>query len=203
MTKPIEKWESLHPVILPVTEKITALSGRKKQSEMSSHARKALFLSAGISDVMLGELRKGERGNPLPSNGIFWSVSHTFDYVAAVAAPFPIGVDIERIKRFTPSLKMQIASREEWQLAENVDELLFCRFWTSKEAVLKVVGEGLRGLSKCSVSEIVDEAHLNVTFGADSWTVSHFFNVPGHIASISVPQDKAQWHLSPVDAAIQ
>ena len=199
----MENCQTLHPVILPVSEKIAALSGRKKQSELSSHARKALFLSARISDVILGDLRKGERGNPLPSNGIYWSVSHTFDYVAAVAAPFPVGVDIEQIKRFTPSLKMRVAAPEEWQLAEKIDELLYCRFWTAKEAILKVVGEGLRGLSKCSISEIVDEAHLNVTFGADSWTVSHFFNVPGHIASISVPQDKAQWHLSPVDAAIQ
>lgn len=203
MTKPVERWQLLHPVILPVSSDVRALSGPEKQKALSTSARKALFLSAELSEVVLGELQKGDRGNPLPSNGIYWSVSCTLDFAAAVAAPFPVGVDIEKIKNFTHALQLLIAAPEEWRLGEKVTESLFCRFWTAKEAVLKVVGEGLRGLSRCSIAEIVDENHLRVTFGPDSWTASQFLDVPGHIASVSVSKEKVKWHLLPVDTIIR
>ena len=162
---------------------------------MSDHARQALAVSAGFAGVRLGELEKGGRGEPLPSNGVYWSLSHTPHYVAAVAAPHRIGIDIERIRPFTPAVRERVAGEEEWALAPDVDETVFCRFWTAKEAVLKAVGVGLGGLSKCSVIEIIDQGQLRLCFERQSWTVSHSLAAANHIAAVSIPAEEALWHF--------
>jgi len=184
----------LHPVIMPVPSAIRELSGREKILALRRHARTALARSASLSGLTLGALRQGERGQPLPSQGVYWSLSHTTEQVAAVAAPDRIGIDIERITTFTAALQERIAGSREWELA-TVDELLFCRYWTAKEAVLKAVGVGLGGLSRCSITEITDEVQLRLAYGSESWIVSHCLKAASHLAAITAAAGLVEWHL--------
>jgi 4'-phosphopantetheinyl transferase len=184
----------LHPVIMPVPPAIQQLSGREKIQGLRRHARTALARSAALSDLTLGTLRQGERGQPLPSRGVHWSLSHTTEQVAAVAAPHRVGIDIERITTFTAALKERVAGSREWELS-TVDELLFCRYWTAKEAVLKAVGVGLGGLSRCSITEIIDEGQLRLAYGPETWVVSHCLKVARHLAAITVAAGRVEWHL--------
>ena len=185
----------LNAVIFEAPTAMKALIGRAKSEGLSRYARAALCESAVLSGVALGPLKKGNRGEPLASNGSFWTVSHTSDFVAGVVAPYPIGIDIEKIGPFTPALRSKVAGPGEWVLASDTEKT-FCRFWTAKEAVLKAVGAGLGGLSRCTIIETIDDHHTRLEYETKEWVVSHYLDIAGYIASITVPGDRVQWRLS-------
>jgi len=187
--------QRVHPVIMEVPPAVRQLSGREKVQALREHARAALAQSASYSGVNLGALKKGERGQPLPSFGAYWSLSHTSDYVAAVAAPHRIGIDIEKIRSFTAALKNRVAEEREWKLSSAIDETLFCRYWTAKEAVLKAVGAGLSGLSQCLIRQITGESQMVVSYGSETWLVSHCSKAEHHLAAITAAADHVSWHV--------
>jgi 4'-phosphopantetheinyl transferase len=186
-------WRALNPVLKKVPPRIDSLRGSDKTRALSAHARTALRESADLSGVALGPLEKGERGRPLPTRGVYWSLSHTVNFVAAVVAPYSVGVDIERISPFTPAVRARVAGPEEWDLADAVDESLFCRYWTAKEAVLKAVGIGISGLGTCRITEIIDETQLRLSYETQVWIVSSCSCIAGHIASVTAAQSSVCW----------
>jgi 4'-phosphopantetheinyl transferase len=155
-------------------------------------------LSADQSAVNLGELLKSPEGAPLPVGGYFWSLAHKIDYVAGVVADFPIGVDIEKIKPCAQGLYRMAADEAEWKLAETAGDLMFFRYWTAKEAVLKSAGVGLRALSKCRVTRIVDDHHLTLSYKDQEVNVEHFY-FNGHIAAI-LAHPAIRWLVQDADA---
>lgn len=183
----------LNAVIFETPADMRSLAGRERTKALSEFARAALYRSAELSGAVLGHLGKGDRGEPVPSGGTFWTLSHTLGFVAAVVAPFPVGIDIEKIMPVTPALRNKAATSEEWALAGDTDQETFCRFWTAKEAVLKAVGAGLGGLSNCRVVEIIDKYHTRIVYKSERWEVSHYFQIPGHVASITVPSERVEW----------
>jgi 4'-phosphopantetheinyl transferase len=188
---------SLNAVIFETPPSIRSLIGREKSESLSTYARSALFKSAELSGVTLGPLEKGDRGEPIPANGSYWTLSHTTDLVAGVVAPFAVGIDIEKIAPVSQALRAKLAGPREWALANDNGDNTFCRIWTAKEAVLKAVGAGLGGLSRCSVVEIADEHHTRLEYEAKNWIVSHYFDITGYIASITVPADAVNWLYAP------
>jgi 4'-phosphopantetheinyl transferase len=189
--------EVLHAVILAVPPMVRGLRSPAQLRAISSLARTALAWSAAYSGVRLGALQKGPRSEPLPSNGWHWSLSHTVDYVAAVTAGQPVGIDIERIRPFTEELKQRVAGSQEWALGPELSQTLFCRFWTAKEAVLKAAGAGLGGLAQCSITGLSGDGQVRLSYGSGTWSVSHFQGAGQHLAAISVDAGKVQWHLLP------
>ena len=129
--------QSIYPVILPVPHAKKTLTGKDKVRFLSNFAREALKISAQYRGITLGELTKDENGAPVPKDGRHWSITHKSEYVAGVAAPYRIGLDIEKIKPCSQGLFNKTASDEEWQLWDTDPQILFFRYWTSKEAVLK------------------------------------------------------------------
>jgi 4'-phosphopantetheinyl transferase len=171
------------------------LKGREKVGALGRHARQALAHSARFSSVHLGPLKKDDHGAPLPSNGLHWSLTHKERYVAAVTAPHPVGIDIERMRPVRQGMHQRLAGDKEWALAPEITQTLFFRYWTAKEAVLKAVGQGLAGLSRCRVKAIVDADHLILAFDDSQWTVAHFWGTKEHIVTITAHCDQIQWHL--------
>jgi 4'-phosphopantetheinyl transferase len=183
----------LYPVILAVPEMDRQLRGRDKVVRLSSLARQAVQLSADQSGIELGVLMKSPEGAPLPVGGCFWSLAHKTEYVAGVVADFPIGMDIEKIRPCAPGLYRMAADETEWNLGETISDLLFFRYWTAKEAVLKSVGIGLKALSQCRVIEILDEHHLILFYNHQQFSVEHFY-FNGHIATI-LSHPFVQWSV--------
>ena len=113
----MEKEFILYPIILAVPEDARRLPPRDLVLFLSLHARKALKLSALKSHLDLNEPLKNAEGRPLPSNGVYWSLTHKPDYVAAVVAGTPIGMDVEKMAvRQTAPLYEKVADSDEWAL---------------------------------------------------------------------------------------
>ncbi len=182
-------------MVLPVPVKARALKGRPKVGALRAAAREALLRSVRYSGLRLDRLEKDDNGAPLPYRGVYWSLSHKSAFVAAVAARRPVGIDIEKVRKVSEGLRRRLADEAEWRLAENDDLWLFFRYWTAKEAVLKAVGKGLTGLSRCRIDRIVDADRLLLSYGRESWTVTHCRVGDDHLAAITSGGTDLIWHL--------
>ena len=183
----------VHAVVLPVPASDRLLRGREKVRRLSVLARQALVCAAEKSGVRLGSLEKDAAGAPLPSRGAYWSLTHKECYVGAVVAAAPVGIDLEAIVSFAPGLVRKINAAEEWALDDGDSRLRFFRYWTSKEAVLKAAGVGLRDLSRCRVVRLVAPERLLVRYRDADWPVEHFI-ADGHIASVACSGRPVRWH---------
>ncbi|RJP84769.1 MAG: 4'-phosphopantetheinyl transferase superfamily protein [Desulfobacteraceae bacterium] len=176
--------ETIYPVILKVPAKHRALSGRERVLFLRQYARRAVVLSGGEKGRVFSEIENDADGRPIPVNGCFWSLSHKPEQVAGVAALQPVGIDIETVRPVRPGLMERITDAEERRLADPVTDLVFFRFWTAKEAVLKALGIGLRGLAHCKIFRIVDETSLILSCHQTYWQVEHAF-CDNHLISVA------------------
>jgi len=186
----------IYPVILAVPEEVGDYKPRDRVKFLSRHARLALEKSAEISGIRIDRLEKDDNGAPLPFNGIYWSITHKTQYVGGVVAPTPIGIDIERIRECSRGLFAKTAGDREWALAnpEKKSWPSFLRFWTSKEALVKTSGSGLKDLLKCQVTRIIDDRHLEIRYEDREWLIEHFY-FEHHIASITQDLYQIDWTL--------
>jgi len=180
------------PVILAVPNQKQQLMGREKVSFLSRHARRALEISAQKSQIQLGDFKKDKNGVPLPFNGNYWSVTHKIGYVAGVISRGKIGIDLEEIRPIKEGLYRKTAHESEWGLSNTDKTILFFRYWTSKESVLKASGTGIRDLLKCCIERIIDDRHLVVDYREHHWIVEHFY-FNGHMASVVKNNVDVKW----------
>lgn len=92
-----------------------------------------------------------ERGLLTSGGRRYLSLSHTGGAVAAAVADAPVGADIERLDKLSPETSRALLRRfhpVERELLEGLaDEELAVRlavWWTLKESVMKLTGQGLR-----------------------------------------------------------
>ncbi|MEW5909301.1 MAG: 4'-phosphopantetheinyl transferase superfamily protein [Thermodesulfobacteriota bacterium] len=184
----------IYPVILSVQRQVQGLTGKERVRKLGYWARCALLESARLSDVTLTRIEKNESGAPTPLEGIYWSLSHKKTYVCAVVSHEPIGIDLEELRPRPDSLFLRITDVDEQRLSSEDRKILFFRYWTSKEAILKAEGDGLKGLSRCKIEEILDPCHLTARYSGKRWHIEHhYFN--GHIASIVRNHAQVEWTL--------
>ena len=84
-------------------------------------------------------------GAPYIEGGPHFSISHCKRGIAVAVSENPIGIDIEVIRTFNPDL-MRKTMNEDEQLritSSAIPEVEFIRFWTQKEALLKLQGTGI------------------------------------------------------------
>ena len=84
-------------------------------------------------------------GAPYIEGGLHFSISHCKRGIAVAVSENPIGIDIEAIRTFSPDL-MRKTMNEDEQLritSSAIPEVEFIRFWTQKEALLKLQGTGI------------------------------------------------------------
>lgn len=186
----------IYPVILPVPRESRQLPVREQVAYLSRYARYALKLSAEKRQVRIDifNLPKDAAGAPLPVDGLYWSVTHKPDYAAGVVSYKRIGLDIEKIRPVSEGLFRKISDEHEANLSVADRITIFFRYWTSKEAVLKAAGTGLKGLSRCKIVQILDDSHLIISFENREWLVEHFY-FEGHIASLVINAGEVKWLL--------
>lgn len=182
---------TLFPVVMPVIEAGYKLSGKEKVAHLSRIAREALRQSAEKSGVRLGGLLKDGRGTPCPVAGNYWSLSHKPKYVAAVVSQNKVGIDIEEMNPRTESLFAHVASDEEWELKEKSWDTFF-RYWTAKEATLKVIGIGISGLKTCRIISVPDENHISLDYKGQVFLVEQL-RYKNHIVSVLKDDNQIEW----------
>jgi 4'-phosphopantetheinyl transferase len=183
----------IYPVILKVPPESRDLTGRDQTVYLRGYARQAVAASARQSGIDLPALEKGASGAPVVKNGVYWSLAHKPEYVAGVAARAPVGIDIEKIRPVRAALFYRITDEQERRLAQFSDEM-FYRFWTAKEAVLKVTGLGLAGLSRCKITDICSAVELVVVCDGIKWRVAQWL-YDNHLISIIANDNKIDWNL--------
>ena len=115
-------------------------------------------------------------GAPYIEGGPHFSISHCKRGIAVAVSENPIGIDIEAIRTFSPDL-MRKTMNEDEQLritSSAIPEVEFIRFWTQKEALLKLQGTG-----------IIADLHNVLTHSQNvSWTeITH--QSPDYICTIA------------------
>ncbi len=191
---------SVYPVILPVPEPARQLSARKKVIYLSGFARRAVKLSADKGNIRLDDLSKDSDGAPVPLDGVYWSITHKSAFVGGVAARYPIGLDIEKVKPCSQGLKNKVAGKNEWALSTQPSDRLFFRFWTAKEAVLKAVGVGLKDLTRCKIAKLVDETHLTIRYAGRIWHIEQY-DFDGHMAAVVLDGPPIHWTVESPETA--
>jgi hypothetical protein len=127
------------------------LAGRAKVLDQRAAAARALA-TLGLVDPP-----RTPDGAPLPATGRYWSASHTRGAAGAAVADFPVGIDLERARTLRPELVARFLSPTEPALAPLVA-------WTAKEALLKKLGIGIAGLSRCTIVARESDVRLELDF---------------------------------------
>lgn len=83
-----------------------------------------------------------------------FSFSHCKSSIACIVGRQIVGIDIERRGRYKPTLANHVLNDEELTEVNNAKEpdLVFAQYWTKKEAVLKLTGEGVSSSMKDVIS---------------------------------------------------
>ena len=183
---------ALYPVILPVSDADRALVRGERVRALSRHARRAVACSCDISGLRLDRYPKNDDGVPQPLHGVYWSLSHKGEVVGGVAARTPVGIDLETVRPVRDGVMDRVAGESEWQMAGGRTLDVFFRFWTAKEAVLKAVGIGFAGMSRCRVVEIVDDTHMRLAYDTQPWPVQHHW-FGNHVAAITARAFTVCW----------
>ncbi len=166
--------------------KVTALSMLARESARSSSIRAGLDIKT---------FSKNDMGVPEPSNSIYWSVTHKHDFVAGVVSKKAVGIDIECIKEISNTLFRKIVNHEEELLFKNSDrQIAFFRTFTAKEAVLKLTGEGIKGLPIARIKNVIDKKNLIVQYINKNYIVENLF-FDNYVAAITKDQFNIKWEL--------
>lgn len=187
-----EYGDTLYPVVLKVPAERQNLSGRDRTFFLKKIARQAVICSGKKKGIALTRLENNSTGAPLPEDGNYWSLSHKPEYVAGVTAKHPVGIDIEELRPVKSGLYKKVAEDREWQLGETVSDILFYRYWTAKEAVLKAAGIGIRDLSRCKINCIMNKTTLIISYQNKHWTVEQaYFN--NYVVAVAGQKKDVQW----------
>lgn len=108
--------------------------------------KRALREEYGITENPIFAER--EHGKPyiVGQEDIHFNLSHCREAVVCVVSNEEVGIDVERIRPYNDNLARYVLSDEEYdrvRLSDNPD-LEFTKFWTMKESLLKLTGEGIR-----------------------------------------------------------
>lgn len=100
---------------------------------------------------------------------IFFNISHCHRGIACAVMDKPVGIDIEEIQ-YDEDLAKVIFNPEELEAVRSADEpaVKFTEFWTLKESLLKLTGEGLRDNLKDVLSgtdEVAFTTEINQSAG--------------------------------------
>ncbi len=84
---------------------------------------------------------KGAHGKPYLPGGPHFSIAHSRGLIACAIEGVPAGLDIERVREFSPAMREKICTPGELSLTGG-DSRLLTQLWTCKESHMKLTGRG-------------------------------------------------------------
>lgn len=148
-------------------DKLSKCMERKQTETLYSHmvAKKeiAKILGCGINDITF-EYDENSKPKLKGQKNLYFSISHSFEYVAVAVSDKPVGVDIEKIRPVSQTIINRVCSKaERTYLKESTDEQSnFIKLWTLKESYLKAIGTGIiDNMKNCSFTVQENKAYMS------------------------------------------
>lgn len=102
----------------------------------------------------------GPNGKPYLADhpDIHFNLSHCSRAAACVVADYPVGIDVQEIAPVDAEVARFVLSEDEQVLLRDSDEpeVLFARYWTQKEACVKLRGVATDGEARCPSETVVN-----------------------------------------------
>lgn len=112
-------------------------------------------------DELMARAQRGSRGKPYLPGGPEFSISHSRGVAGCAVDSGPVGLDIERVREFTPGMRGKICTQGELLLTGG-DDFLLTQLWTCKESYMKLTGLGFaQGLHETEFSALGDRPRLS------------------------------------------
>ena len=182
-------------------EEIKVLKGNAKVKALSLFARKSAKASSLKAKLDINIFKKNDSGIPAASNNIYWSVSHKLDFVAGIVSKQKVGIDVEcikkekQVKQISDNLFDRIVDHDEQLVFKGYDRhISFFRAFTAKEAVLKLTGDGIKGLSKAKIKNIINDKDLLVQYLNKKYLVENFY-FDNYLAAVTKDEFNVKWTL--------
>lgn len=206
------------PEIKDLEDLISPEEAARAQRFRFLHDRNRYIVQRGVLRSLLAgyvgcgprqvDIRSSANGKPYLAGqdgaAIHFSVSHSDGFaVYAFSIIDSIGVDIEKIRQIPDMLEIveqhftQREKHEIFSCPEDQRLILFYRFWTRKEAVLKAQGDGLlKALDSVDVATGEDSGPWKVFIeegsAADEYSVTDIEGPAGFEAAVAVPGSMVQ-----------
>lgn len=124
------------------TDALPSETKKKQKIAADMLCRQMISEKCGIPEEKI-IFSKNESGKPFAENAdVFFSISHSGDFVACAVSDKEIGIDVERIRSIRFRAAEKFSSDSEIKYIGN-DLNRFFRVWTLKEAFFKCKGTGL------------------------------------------------------------
>lgn len=119
--------------------------------------KQALCKEYGITENPLFEYSEHGKPSIIGHPDICFNLSHCREAVACVVSNDPVGIDVETIRPYKDSLARYTMNGDELReiTASNDPAATFTRFWTMKEATLKLLGTGISTDMKAVIDPVL------------------------------------------------
>lgn len=136
-------------------------SGRRLSLAVYLLLKKALWEEYGIMDNPVFGYQAGGKPFLIDYPDIHFSFSHSGHVALCAISDQPVGADVEVPRQVSPSLiRFTMNDQEQAQIEASLNPTMqFFHFWTRKEALLKLTGEGIRNDMKMVLCE-TDGCHF-------------------------------------------
>ncbi len=146
----------------------------KKKTENKKESLLSLYLLKKGLDEFFGiknyEILRTKNGKPyLRDEKVNFSISHSKGNVAVAFSLFPIGIDIECIRKYSSSVAQKVFSETEREFVEEND-INFTKIWTLKEAAIKAQGTGIAYAKNFNFEFRNDKIYANIV-GAEFFSI--------------------------------
>jgi 4'-phosphopantetheinyl transferase len=91
----------------------------------------------------------GKSGKPYMTScpNFYFNISHTKEWVAVAVGDAELGIDIEKLRSYKPTVSKRFFHNDEYSflttLPSHLQDVFFTRLWTSKESYVKCIGTGI------------------------------------------------------------
>ncbi len=121
---------------------------KKRLSNMKSEIHRRAYLSVrhllAIAQYTDADLNYNENGKPNLSDGVYISITHSYEYSAIILGAQPVGIDIEKQREKITRIASKFVSEKEFEyLSEEAPMYIknLTIIWGAKEAVYKLHGQ--------------------------------------------------------------
>lgn len=135
--------------------------------------RQGYTLRENVKDKTQLHMAKGPYGKPYIADAekVYFNLSHSGDYVAAVFADCEAGIDIECVRKAKLAVARRFFTKEEYTYLDAIHckvgegdrlDAAFAGLWTRKESYIKAVGEGMHLplTDFCVLSDVLGEREM-------------------------------------------